>query len=106
MYSMATRKTGAVSKLATAAEPGQIEITKAHKGTRTTGTRKPQAKTLKMKPRLPAMTEASPAAPVVEPSRDQIAERAYYLFLQRGWLHGADVEDWLQAEHDLRALGT
>ena len=32
----------------------------------------------------------------------QIARRAYELFLQRGGVHGRDVEDWLAAEQELR----
>ena len=38
------------------------------------------------------------------PTPDQIAVRAYELFLQRGWLHGHDVDDWLQAEYELMQL--
>lgn len=33
----------------------------------------------------------------------RIAERAYQLFEMRGHSHGSDVEDWLRAEHDVRA---
>jgi hypothetical protein len=32
----------------------------------------------------------------------QIAQRAYDLFLARGCEHGHDVDDWLQAEGELR----
>ncbi len=35
------------------------------------------------------------------PTEEQIAERAYELFLMRGAYHGADLEDWLQAEREL-----
>jgi hypothetical protein len=31
-----------------------------------------------------------------------IARRAYELFLARGRGHGHDIEDWLQAEQELR----
>ena len=34
--------------------------------------------------------------------RDQIARRAYELFEARGCAHGHDVDDWLQAESELR----
>jgi len=34
-------------------------------------------------------------------STDQVARRAYELFLARGGEHGHDVEDWLQAEREL-----
>jgi hypothetical protein len=36
------------------------------------------------------------------PSFDEIAKRSYELFLARGGLDGHDVEDWLQAEAELR----
>lgn len=31
----------------------------------------------------------------------RIAARAFQLFEQRGWKHGYDVHDWLQAEREL-----
>ncbi len=34
-------------------------------------------------------------------SREEIARRAYLLFLERGGEHGHDVADWLQAEAEL-----
>ena len=34
-------------------------------------------------------------------SREAIAQRAYGLFQQRGYEHGHDLEDWLQAEAEL-----
>jgi hypothetical protein len=43
--------------------------------------------------------------PVPEPPRsryDEIARRAFEIFLSRGGEHGHDVEDWLQAERDIR----
>src|SRR5690348_3304084 len=36
------------------------------------------------------------------PTREQIAQRAYELFQQRGGEHGRDLEDWLAAERELR----
>ncbi|MFH1132156.1 MAG: DUF2934 domain-containing protein [Pseudomonadota bacterium] len=36
-----------------------------------------------------------------QPTREQIAERAYKLFEQRGYTHGTDMNDWLQAEKEL-----
>jgi hypothetical protein len=33
---------------------------------------------------------------------DAIAARAYELYLARGGTHGADMDDWLQAERELR----
>ena len=40
-----------------------------------------------------------------EPTHDQIAQRAYERFLARGAGHGQDVEDWLDAEGELKAAG-
>ena len=34
---------------------------------------------------------------------DAIARRAYELYQARGGSHGADMDDWLQAEQELRA---
>jgi len=50
---------------------------------------------------------STPVAPehenaVAEPTRDAIARRAYELFCERGCADGQDVEDWLQAERELR----
>lgn len=36
------------------------------------------------------------------PTHEQIARRAYELYLQRGGTHGAHVDDWVQAERELR----
>lgn len=33
---------------------------------------------------------------------EQIRHRAHELYLQRGGNHGSDLEDWLQAENELR----
>ena len=35
---------------------------------------------------------------------EQIAARAYQLYLERGRTNGYDVDDWLQAEYELRQL--
>ncbi len=46
---------------------------------------------------------ASPAERVeATPNDDEIARRAYQLYEARGGGHGRDVEDWLQAERELR----
>ena len=34
-------------------------------------------------------------------SIEEISRRAYELFLERGGTHGADMDDWLRAEHEL-----
>ena len=38
-----------------------------------------------------------------EPTHDEIAVRAYELYLDRGGLQGHHEEDWLRAESELRA---
>lgn len=43
-----------------------------------------------------------------EPTRDQIAKRAYEIWLARGCEHGHDLDHWIEAERQLRkrsALG-
>jgi hypothetical protein len=37
------------------------------------------------------------------PATEEIATRAYEIYLARGGSHGADVQDWLQAERELTA---
>jgi hypothetical protein len=37
------------------------------------------------------------------PTHDEIARRAYELFLQRGGQHGSHEQDWLRAESELLA---
>jgi hypothetical protein len=46
-----------------------------------------------------AQRKAPQPAPVGD---TDIARRAYDLYLGRGCEHGHDVDDWLQAEHELR----
>jgi hypothetical protein len=39
-----------------------------------------------------------------EPTHDEIARRAYHLYEARGREHGRDMEDWFQAERELRGV--
>ena len=39
--------------------------------------------------------------PEPAPSYEQIRDRAYFIFLERGATHGNEMEDWLQAEREL-----
>ncbi len=39
-------------------------------------------------------------------NHDEVARRAYELYLRRGSRNGHDVEDWLEAERQLRGRGT
>lgn len=47
---------------------------------------------------IPAINVVAKAAP----THDEIARRAYELWLQRGAPHGTHLEDWLSAERELR----
>ena len=40
--------------------------------------------------------------PTAGPSREEIAQHAYELYLARGGADGSELEDWLQAEHELQ----
>ena len=42
--------------------------------------------------------------PALAMTHGEIAQRAYNLFLSRGGEHGHDLEDWLQAEHELSSV--
>jgi hypothetical protein len=45
---------------------------------------------------------ADESAPSHAPTYDQIAEEAYHRYLSRGASHGADFDDWVEAERRLR----
>lgn len=44
----------------------------------------------------------SPAPPDIGAEHDAIARRAYEIYRSRGGSHGSDVDDWLEAERELR----
>ncbi|MCX7885728.1 MAG: DUF2934 domain-containing protein [Verrucomicrobiae bacterium] len=39
-----------------------------------------------------------------EPTHEEIAARAYQIYLERGCQPGHELDDWLQAEYELRQL--
>jgi hypothetical protein len=39
----------------------------------------------------------------LQPSHNEIAEAAYQRYLNRGGAHGQDVDDWMEAERELRS---
>ena len=41
---------------------------------------------------------------VRSPTPEQIAARAYQIYLERGRVSGYDMDDWLQAEYELMQL--
>ena len=43
------------------------------------------------------------AAAKLKPTQDQVAARAYEIYLERGATPGDPMQDWLQAEHELAA---
>ena len=51
--------------------------------------------------RRPTAMAKDPALPRREPTFEEIAEAAYHRYLKRGGGHGADFEDWLEAEREL-----
>lgn len=53
----------------------------------------------------PAPVKAAPAPVKAAPTREQIAKRAYEIFLARGQAHGHEKDDWAQAERELKAAG-
>lgn len=36
------------------------------------------------------------------PTPEEIRERAFQIYIERGGIHGCDLDDWLQAEHELQ----
>lgn len=71
----------------------------------------PSRQTKKTKPRAPTSTPARAAIPTaartrqpVSPCDDPhilIAKRAYELYSERGYQHGAALDDWLEAEREI-----
>jgi hypothetical protein len=50
--------------------------------------------------RTPAFT--SPSPPTIDiPTHDDIAQRAFVIYEQRGAANGSDLDDWLEAERQL-----
>ena len=48
-----------------------------------------------------AQTPRMPVGATADPTNDEIAERAYHIFLARGGEPGHDIDDWLEAESEL-----
>jgi hypothetical protein len=62
---------------------------------------KPQRKTKSIKLVIPEDQPSVAAENQRAMSKDDVAQRAYELFLARGRVDGHDVEDWLEAERQL-----
>jgi len=52
-------------------------------------------------PDASAETNQPDATPRAGPTQEEIALRAYHIYLERGSAEGSPVEDWLQAEREL-----
>lgn len=39
--------------------------------------------------------------PKNRPTREEIRQRAFEIHIERGGIHGCDLDDWLQAEREL-----
>lgn len=48
-----------------------------------------------------SQTEEHAVSPVRHPSPEEIRRRAYEIHIERGGIHGCDLEDWIQAEKEL-----
>ena len=55
-------------------------------------------------PDTPATETQSPSDTSGQPTQEDIATRAYYIYLERGGASSNPEEDWLQAEREL--IGT
>jgi hypothetical protein len=64
---------------------------------------KPQRKTKSIRLVIPEGQPSVAAENRRAISKDDVAQRAYELFLARGREDGHDVEDWLEAERQLEA---
>jgi len=51
----------------------------------------------------PAPKSKKVATPKFKPTQDQIAARAYEIYLERGCTPGDPMQDWLRAERELAA---
>jgi hypothetical protein len=50
-------------------------------------------------------TERQDASFVRHPSPEEIRRRAFEIHIERGEIHGCDLDDWLQAERELENPG-
>ena len=55
-----------------------------------------------MKPKTSRLARKSDEPPVLIPIEQQIQQRAYELYEQRGRTDGHDLDDWFQAEGEIK----
>ena len=56
-----------------------------------------------MKPKPSTLAPKADAPTILIPIEQQIRQRAYELYEQRGRIDGRDLEDWLQAEREIKS---
>jgi Protein of unknown function (DUF2934) len=64
--------------------------------------RTPAEETPREEPMVETRAESADLTPI-EPTEEEIRERAYQRYLERGGGHGMDFEDWLEAERELKS---
>ena len=64
-------------------------------------TKTPQSATTRTRTRKISTPTPPPTSTTSTPKHDEIAHRAYELFLSSGAMHGRDLEHWLTAESEL-----
>ena len=95
-----TGKTAAKKTAGTASKPKKAaSAVKKTTATKKTSAPKKSATVKKSSPAKKAVGTKA-ARPVVPPAgqEENVRIAAYYLWEQRGRIHGSDVEDWLEAE--------
>ena len=53
-----------------------------------------------------AVSQGAPVEEVLSknpPTPEEIRQRAFEIYIERGEIHGCDLDDWLQAERELQA---
>jgi hypothetical protein len=95
-------------------DEGKVTRTPARRRADKVGQKAPAVAPQKVAPGVPAtaadsgskttsgMSLRKQADVTAAPSLSDVQRRAYELYLQRGRGHGRDVEDWLEAERQLR----
>jgi hypothetical protein len=71
----------------------EVRVEDEVKKMQTTGTKKQSV----------AAEEPIKQAPAHKPTEEEIRQRAYEIYLARGGAPGHEVEDWFQAERELRS---
>ena len=84
------------------ARPGESVVRHGPMAAKTSTTKKTPSKRPSRAPAALETTTTTTTTTAAGPSRDEIAKRAFELFLARGRQHGHAEADWLNAERELR----